>query len=134
MNFFQDFCFQKMRFFEKIFSERLLGAEARKCGELFGEYIRKVFFWENVRNFFIAGFLGIFSRKKLGAEAVKCRVPFQKYKKSFLLRKCKKFFNHRIRKFHFLKYKEFFRGGFFCFIEPGLKSVPGNSKVYYCEL
>ena len=33
---------------------------------------------------------------------------FLKYKNSFLLRKHKKFLNIRARKFHFLKYKEFF--------------------------
>ena len=33
---------------------------------------------------------------------------FPEYKKSFLLRKYKKFFNIRARKFHFPKHKEFF--------------------------
>ena len=35
---------------------------------------------------------------------------FQKYKKSFLLRKYKNFFNLTSRKFHFWKYKELFSG------------------------
>ena len=38
---------------------------------------------------------------------------FRKYKKSFLLRKNKKFFNLRFRNFHCLKYKEFFSGRIF---------------------
>ena len=38
---------------------------------------------------------------------------FRKYMKSFLLRKYKNFFNIRARKFHFLKYKEFFSGWIF---------------------
>ena len=38
---------------------------------------------------------------------------FRKYKKSFLLREYKEFFNIRARKFHFRKYKEFFSGALF---------------------
>ena len=40
---------------------------------------------------------------------------FQKYKKSFIFRKYKKFLNLRVRKLHFLKCKEFFSGWIFLF-------------------
>ena len=47
---------------------------------------------------------------------------FGKYKKSLLLRKHKNFFNIRTRKFHFVKYKKFFLGLiFFYFLSLGLK-------------
>ena len=57
---------------------------------------------------------------------------FLKHKNSFLLKKCKKFFNIRARKFHFLKYKKFFRDDFFfvCF-ELGSKSALGSCIIYY---
>ena len=51
------------------------------------------------------------------------------------LRKYKKFFNLRVRKFNFSKYKEFFFGADF-FILGGLvlKSVPDSPKVHYLYL
>ena len=55
-----------------------------------------------------------------------------KYKKSFLLRKYKKFLNIRARMFHFLKYKKIFRDGFFfIFSRLGLKSATGSCILYY---
>ena len=43
-----------------------------------------------------------------------------------------KFRNIRARKFHFLKYKKFFRGGYFSiFFELGFKRALDSSKSYY---
>ena len=63
---------------------------------------------------FLRKYKNFFQSRLLGAEARKYGGLFlRKYKKSFLLRKYKKFFNHRVRNFHFLKYKEFFSGWVF---------------------
>ena len=57
---------------------------------------------------------------------------FRKYKKSFVLRKYKIFLNIKAtRKFHFLKYKEFFGGCGFLFFELKLKSATGSPTIYY---
>ena len=58
-----------------------------------------------------------------------------KYRKSFLLRKYKYLFNIRARQFHFQKYKEFFRGGFFLIFFLGLGwevqgSISRNIRKY----
>ena len=59
-------------------------------------------------------------------------VHFLKYKKRFLLRKYKKFFNIRARKFHFPKNKEFYLGlDFFYFLRLGFKSAPGSPIYKY---
>ena len=59
---------------------------------------------------------------------------FLKYKNSFLLLKYKKFFSLRVRKFHFLKYKDFFWAVFFFFFfELRPKSALGSYTVYYYE-
>ena len=55
---------------------------------------------------------------------------YQKYKKSFLLRKCKIFLNIGARKFLFLGVKQYFWGGIF-FFSVRLKSVPASSMLYY---
>ena len=56
-------------------------------------------------------------------------------RKAFFLRKYKKFFNLRVRKFHFLKYKEFFWGCIvFIFSSPGLKTAPGSPIIYYSQI
>ena len=55
--------------------------------------------------------MGVSISRKLGAF-------LRKYKKNFLLRKYKKFFNLRVRKFHFLKCKEFFSEWVFLFFWP----------------
>ena len=60
----------------------------------------------------------------------KPQISYQKYKKSFLLRKCKIFLNIRARKFHFLGVKQYFWGGIF-FSSVRLKSVPASSMLYY---
>ena len=135
-----------------------MGAEAKKCGVLFWENLRKPFFcfWENIRNFlileletsiswntrdFIRGFHFL---NFLNIRAK--RFHFQKFKEFFLgwiflflqawAEKCGGLFwenirNLRVRKFHFSKYKEFFsRRVFFYFKGLGLKSAPGSPKVY----
>ena len=58
------------------------------------------FLGKNIRNLFREKFLGL-RPKSAGFH-------FLKYKKNFLLRKYKKFFNLRVSKFHFQKYEEFF--------------------------
>ena len=44
------------------------------------------------------------------------------------------FFNLDARKFHFLKWKKFFRGGFFYFFELGLKNAPGSTIYNYFQI
>ena len=66
----------------------------------------------------------------MGAEVGKCRGLFlRKCKKSFLLRKYNNFFNLRVRKFHFPKYKEFFQGRIF-FIFELKSSVSRNIRSF----
>ena len=63
----------------------------------------------------IKDFWGVSISRKLGTF-------LRKYKKNYFLRKYKKFFNLRVRKFHFLKYKEFFSEWiFFIFLGLGWK-------------
>ena len=38
----------------------------------------------------------------------------------------------RVKKFNFLKYNNFFRGGFFLFFRLGLGNAIGGSRRYYC--
>ena len=58
------------------------------------------FLGKNIRN--------LFREKILGLRPKSTGFHFLKYKKNFLLRKYKKFFNLRVSKFHFQKYEEFF--------------------------
>ena len=71
--------------FLKFFILRAGKVQSRNIRVLFSKYIRKIFFGENIRNFFIFFFAGRRVGEGLGV---------------------KKFFNLRARKFHFLRYKE----------------------------
>ena len=68
------------------------------------------FFWENIKSFFRD-------------------FHFMKYKKSFRLRKYRKFLNNRARKFQFSRNIRIFLG--VDFIARALKSALGNSIVCY---
>ena len=84
-------------------------------GDFHSSNIRKAFFWEKIRNFLGVsrdGFFFTFSSlksyflkyKKLFRVSISWDIRkfrFLKYKKRFILRKCKKFLNIRTRKFHF---------------------------------
>ena len=61
-----------------------------------------------------------------------CWFYFWKYKKSFFF--WENMTNIRVRKFHFLKYKELFSGWIFLFFELGHKSDPGSCILYYFKL
>ena len=86
-----------MRSFSKIYI-------LRKCNKFFRGF-RFLKFSRVGGIFFIFSSLGL---KRAGFR-------FQKYKKSFIFRKYKKVLNLRVRKFHFLKCKEFFSGWIFLF-------------------
>ena len=85
-----------LRKYKKVFESKFYVAEGRKFRSFFfsgGGDIRKAFFWENIRNFFKARFLGNFFREKFWClRPESARFHFQKYKKSLLLRKYKKMF------------------------------------------
>ena len=74
--------------------------------------------------------MSFFSFFELG-EFLKCKkfsrgFCFPTYKKSLLLRKCRKFFQC----FRFLEYKKFSRGGFLLFFELGVKTAGFHFRKY----
>ena len=102
-----------------IFKNKFIKKKKEKYKNLFWCFcFPKVFFWENIASFFGAsvswkirnfsegGFLLFF---KIGVRSAGFHLI--KYKKSFLFRKYKNFFNIRARMFRFQKYKDFFISG-----------------------
>ena len=105
-----------------IFKNKFIKKKRKNIRISFGvsvfQNIRTVFFWENIASFFGAsvswkirnfsedGFLLFF---KIGVRSAGFHLI--KYKKSFLFRKYKNFFNIRARMFRFQKYKDFFISG-----------------------
>ena len=82
----KKFCFLKIR---KAFLRKYLNF-----------FPTRLFLGKNIRN--------LFREKVLGLWPKITGFHFLKYKKNFLLRKYKKFFNLRVSKFHFQKYEGFF--------------------------
>ena len=69
--------------------------------------IRKAFFWENIRNF-VGRILFLFLEPGLKSSFSQNIRSFFRVSVSWNIQKCKKFFNISTRKFHLLKYKDFF--------------------------
>ena len=102
---------------------------ARVLNIPFLKYRKKSISWniKHISHFFRVVFL----EKNLRAGPESAGFYFQEYKKSFLLRKCKKFFDLRVRKFHFPKYTDIFQGELFRFFELGLKrSISQNIRSF----